>query len=342
MKRELAIDFGTDEFRASVPESGIVFRQPSCVAVDVKTEKVVAIGKEALLKAKTEPNAYKLRYPFRSNWVLGENVAPLAGEFMTRARMHTYGGVSDVCLLLSIPCGLSDEEEYAVAELGHSAGFHEVRLVYSPIAALVGGGASLEKSYFAVNVGASFTDIALVFDGKLVYRASHHVSGMSFNEAIASYLQSRYRLKVRLSETEKIKQSIGTVWSDAEGRTVEAVGSDARGGMHRVLLSSEEMFTALEDPCAELLDAIHTAATKVPLDAVEGLMQNGILLFGGGARLCGLPEMISGITGFRTVLAEDPQNAVVEGLARILPTLPEKTPVPNVSAIACKTNSYLY
>ena len=342
MERELGIDFGAAEFRASVPARGIVLRQPACVAVDPHTGAVLCLGNEALLKSKKSPDAYRLRYPFRSNWVLGERVAPVASDFLERARGQVYGDASDVRLLFSIPCGLSDEQEYAVAELGHRAGFAEAYLVYSPIAALVGMGCSLEHTYLAVNVGASFTDIALISDGNLIYRASHPVSGMAFNEAIAAYVQKKYRLSLRLSEAERIKNTIGTVWSDEEKRTIEMVGSDARGAVHRALLSSEEMFTALEEPCAELLDAIHTAAMRVPLEAVEGLMETGILLFGGGAKLRGLPEMISGITGFQATLTREPEDAVAKGLARILPTLPTKISVPNVSAIACKTNSYLY
>ena len=166
--KTLAIDFGTDEFRVSVPESGIVNRQPVCVALD-QADAVAYIGKEALLKAKTNSSAYRLRYPFRNSWVVGEKVAPITSEFLSRALGHVYGGASGVRLLLSIPCGLTDEEEYAVAELGHRAGFAEAYLVYSPIAALVGAGYSLENTYFTVNVGASFTDIALVSDGKLLY-----------------------------------------------------------------------------------------------------------------------------------------------------------------------------
>ena len=342
MERELAIDFGTAEFRVSVPTRGIVLRQPACVAADSQTGAVLHFGNEALLKSKTNPDAYRLRYPFRSGWVFGEKIAPIASDFIERAREQIYADADDVRLLFSIPCGLSDEQEYAVAELGHRAGFGEAYLVYSPIAALVGMGCSLEHTYLAVNVGASFTDIALITDGNIIYRASHPVSGMAFNEAIASYVQNKYRLSLRYSEAERIKQAIGTVWSDEEKRTVEMVGADARGAVHRILLSSEEMFTALEDPCAELLDAIHTAAMRVPLEAVEGLMETGILLFGGGAKLRGLPEMISGITGFRATLTKDPEDAVARGLARILPTLPQKLSVPNVSDIACKTNSYLY
>ncbi len=342
MERELAIDFGTSEFRAAVPNGGIAVRQPACVALDPVTGGVRYFGKEALLKSNTNPDANRLRYPFRSTWIVGERAAPIASDFMAHARGQVYADSSDVRLLLSIPCGLSDEEEYAVAELGHRAGFGEAYLVYSPIAALVGGGYSLEHTYLAVNVGARFTDIALISDGNLLYRASHAVSGISFNEAIGAYVSSKYHLSLHFNEAERIKQVIGTVWSDEEKRTVEIVGSDARGAMHRVLLSSEEMFTALEDPCAELLDAIHTAAMRVPLEAVEGLMKTGVLLFGGGAKLRGLPEMISGITGFRTTLAEAPEDAVCLGLAKILPTLPANLFVPNVSAIACKTNSYLY
>ncbi len=339
---ELGIDFGTSEFRTAIPEHGITIRQPACVAADAATGAVLYVGNEALLKVKTNPGTLRLRYPFHNDWVFGNGNVSLACDFMSRARSQSYPDAEDVRLLLSIPCGLTDEEEYAVAEMGYRSGYGEAYLVYSPVAALVGCGCSLEHTYLAVNVGASFTDIALVSDGNLLYRASHSVSGRAFNEAIAAYVSSKYRLKLRFSEAEKIKHTIGTVWSDEEMRTVEVVGSDARGGVHRILLSSEEMFTALEEPCAELLDAIHTAAMRVPVEAVAGLMRTGILLFGGGAKLRGLPEIISGITGFRTTLAEAPEDAVAKGLAKILPTLPASLSVPNVSSIACKTNSYLY
>lgn len=339
---ELGIDFGSSEFRTALPTQGITIRQPACVATDVTTGAVAYVGNEALLKEKTNPRALRLRYPFFNDWVFGEGNVPLACDFMSRARTQSYADATDVRLLLSIPCGLTDEEEYAVAEMGYRAGYGEAYLVYSPVAALVGAGYSLEHTYLAVNIGTSFTDIALISDGNLLYRASHAVSGRGFNAAIAAYVKNKYRLMLRFSETEKIKKAIGTVWSDEESRTVETVGSDARGSVHRILLSSEEMFTALEEPCAELLDAIHTAAMRVPVEAVAGLMRTGILLFGGGARLRGLPEIISGITGFRTTLVEEPEDAVAKGLGRILPTLPKKLSVPNVSSIACKTNSYLY
>ena len=294
------------------------------------------------MKAKTAPSSYRLRYPFRREWILGERCAPIASEFLTAARKRVYGDAEDVRLLLAISCGLSDEEEYAVAELGHRAGYAEVFLVYSPVAALVGGGCSLEDTFLAVDIGSLFTDIAVVSDGTLLYRALHSASGRAFNDAIAAYVINKHQLKLHYSEAEKIKKTIGTVWSNEQERTVTVVGTDARGAVNRLDISSDEMFTALEDPCAELLDAIHTAAVRVPMEAVAGLVKTGILLFGGGAKLHGLPQMISGITGFRTTLAKHPEDAVAEGLSMILPTLPERISVPNVSAIACKTNSYLY
>ena len=342
MIHELAIDFGVEEIRVAVPGRGIVCRMPSSVADDVRTGAVAFVGDEAAQKAKESPSSYRVRYPFRGEWVLGERCAPLACELLTVARKRVYGDATDVRLLLSIPCGLSDEEEYAVAELGHSAGFAEVFLVYSPIAALVGGGCSLEETFLAVNVGSLFTDIVVVSGGNLVYRALHSASGRVFNEAIAKYVLSKEHLKLHYNEAERIKLAIGTVWSEEEPRSVTAVGTDARGAVNRIEISSSEMFTALEEPCAELLDAIHTAAVRVPLEAVPALVKTGILLYGGGAKLRGLTQMISGITGFRTTLAKHPEDAVAEGLSMILPTLPEKIAVPNVSAIACKTNSYLY
>ena len=340
MKQTLALDFGADEIRVATPECGITDREPSCIVYDATTGVAKHFGKQALAIARKEPSENKIRFPFRGNWIL-EEMAPYSTDILSHF-LDALGAEKDsVRLLLSIPCGLSDEEEYATAEIGHSAGFGEVHLVYSPIAALVGDGRSLEKNYFAVNVGVDITDVVIVSDSNLVYHASARVGGQSFTDAIREYVWKKYRLKTAVSEAERIKREIGTVWSEEEKRMLEFVATDAQGSVRRHLLSSEEMFNALEEPCAELLDAIHTAATKVPIDAVEDLMKTGILLYGGGARLRGIPEMIAGITGLPTALAAEPQDAVIKGLAKILPTLPEKLLYPNVSVIACKTNSYL-
>ncbi|MBQ9736648.1 MAG: rod shape-determining protein [Clostridia bacterium] len=340
MKRTLAIDFGADEIRVATPECGITAKEPSCIVYDATTGNAKHFGKQAMAIARQNPSENKIRFPFRGNWIL-EDMALYSTDILSHFLESLHAGEKSTRLLLSIPCGLSDEEEYATAEIGHSAGFSEVHLVYSPIAALVGGGHSLEKSYFAVNVGVDITDIAIVADSNLVYHASARVGGQSFTDAIREYVWKKWHLKTTSAEAERIKREIGTVWSEEEQKMLEFVGTDAQGSVHRRLLSSEEMFSALEEPCAELLDAIYTAATKVPLESVEELMKTGIFLYGGGSLLRGVPQMIAGITGFPASLAEDPKDAVIKGLAKILPTLPDKLLYPNVSLIACKTNSYL-
>lgn len=339
MRKGMGIDFGAEAVRVSLPSGGIVERQPSVIAEDKESGEIVRFGESVPKLVEQNPDAYRLRWPFRRDYLLSEPA--LVGKVLAHFLESAYPGESDVRLLLSIPCGLTDEEEYALAEIAAMAGFGGGYLVYAPLAALVGAGCSLEKTFLAVDVGAMGTDVLVVSDGEIVYRASHAVGGEAFSYAIADYVFKKHRLRIRHSQAEKVKHEIGTVWLDEEKRRIEIIGMDESRAVHRRILSSDEMFEALEEPCAELLDAICTAATKVPLDAVPELVETGISLFGGGALLRGLSEMIAGVTGFRVTLCDKPTDAVAEGLAKILPTLPARLIAPNVSMIAAKTNSYL-
>ena len=339
MRKEMGLDFGAEHVRAAVPSGDIVYRQPCVVAEDRMSKAVVRFGRAAQKIAMESPDHYRAYLPFKGDWLLSD--PRLATSVMHNALKEVYDLDENVRLLLSIPCSLSEEEEAAICELAHTAGYKEALLVYSPVAALIGDGHSLEKTFLSVNIGVRSTDVVVLADGEIVYRASVPVGGISFSQAITGYVYRKYGVRLLLANAEEVKKQIGTVWVDGESAHMDVAVRAAGRAPEHIRLTSDDMFTALEEPCAKVLEAIYNAATMVPLNAVNGLLSEGIYLSGGGALLRGLREMIEGVTGFRTTVVKNPSDAVTLGLARILPTLPDRLYGINVSMVAVKTNSYL-
>ncbi len=339
MPKGLGLDFGAEFVRVGIPGQGIVYREPCVVAEDRSSKAVVKFGSVAQRLASESGGLYRAYQPFRSEWLLSD--ARLAASVMRHALKETHSGASDVRLLLAVPCSLSEEEEAAICEVAHSAGYKEALLVYSPVAALIGDGHSLEKTFLSVNIGVRSTDIVVLADGEIVYRSSIPVGGFAFSLAIAEYVYRTQHLSIHTGTAEEIKKSIGTVWVDGENLQMQVTGRAPDRTMRSVLLTSDEMFKALEEPCAKVLEAIYNAAAMVPLNAVNGLLEEGIYISGGGATLRGLKEMIAGVTGFRCTLVDKPDDTVALGLTQILTNLPNRFYGVNVSMVAVKTNSYL-
>lgn len=340
MRQAISLDFGSEQVRVGLPAEGIVYRQPCIVAEERASKAVVRFGVAAQKLAADAPEYYRTYHPFRSDWLLSDT--RLTASVMRRAMKET--GLSEEQaprLLLAIPCSLSEEEEAALCEVAHTAGYKDALLVYSPVAALIGDGHSMEKNFLSVNIGLRNTDIVVLADGEIVYRATAPVGGFSFSMAIADYVYRRYNLSLQMSTAEEIKRQIGTVWVDGENGQMTVEGRTADRKMRSLVLTSDDMFNALEEPCAKVLEAIHGAVSTVPLHAINGLLREGIYLSGGGALLRGLREMIAGVTGFRTALVGQPTDAVAIGLNKILSSLPPRLYGVNVSMVAVKTNSYL-
>ena len=336
MNAEIGIDFGATELRVGVHGKGIVWRAPSVVAFDKETDKVLNFGEIAYETAARYPGV-STSHPFRDG-ILAD--PELARRVLCHCKSLTYPAAENVRALLSVPCSLSEEQEGSIAELLAQSGFSEAYLLYSPIAALIGCGFSLEKNYMSINIGSSTTDLVVLAEGEIVERISIPVGGDAFCEAIRNYIKGKYYFGINFRSAEKIKREIGTVWLDGEKRSAEVQGLDVNKAWHTVSVSSDEMFTALEEPCSAILEAVCNAAAKIPLDDFESALESGILLTGGGAYLSGLKQIIEGITGFRCTVPRNPEDAVVLGLAGVLPELPRKMSGPNISTVAVKSYSF--
>ena len=336
MKTEIGIDFGASELRVSVHGKGVVWRTPSVIAFDRTTKDVLNFGEIAYETASRYPNV-STSHPFRDG-ILAD--PELARRVLCRCKSVTYPAAENVRALLSVPCFLSEEQEGSIAELVAQSGFSEAYLLYSPIAALIGCDFSLEKNYMSVNIGSSTTDLVVLAEGEIADRISIPVGGDAFCYAIQDYIGRKHYLRVNFRTAENVKRQIGTVWVDGERNSTEAVGLDKENNFKQILLSSDEMFAALEEPCSAILEAVCSAAAKIPLDDVEGALESGILLTGGGSYLRGIKQMIEGITGFKCTVPKNPEDAVALGLAGVLPELPRKMSGPNISTVAVKSYAF--
>lgn len=339
MKREIGVDFGSAVFRACMPGAGQVACEPTMVAVERTTGHVVKFGRAAQRLVEDSAGAFFPRFPFSSG-VFGD--CALAERVLSWCRTQHFPMGEDMRALFSIPCGFSEEEEGAFSDLVARAGFKEAYLVYSPVAALVGGGCSLEQSYLGVDIGCYTTDVVVVSKGELVHRFCVDKAGYAFTEALAKYVRDKSHLSINFRTAEQLKHQIGTVWVEGERRQMEIVGRASDGGMRQTVIFSDEMFAALEEPCAAVLEVICEAISKIPAESVREIFDHGIRLYGGGSLLEGMDRMIEGVTGVKCVRAHDPASAVSKGLERILAHLPEQIHTGrNISAIAVKTNSYI-
>lgn len=336
MRKEVGIDFGATELRVSVPGSGIVLRSPSVVAVDRMSKKQLRFG-VAAQKMAADDSSVSLNHPFRRGLFSDPE---LAKRVLAWCLNSTFPEEDDVRALFAIPCSLSDEEEGALVEMIASAGFGEAYLLYSPVAALIGCGYSLEKTYLSVNIGSNTTDIVVLAEGEIIERLSIPTGGDAFCEAVAAYIAKKHHVRINFRTAEEVKRSIGTVWLDGERSQTEVTGRGVSDAWQHTLVSSEEMFTALEEPCASILEAICNAAAKIPLDHVGAALERGILLSGGGAYLSGMRQMIEGITGFSCRVPDHSADVVAMGLAAVLPELPKIMHGRNASIVAVKSFSF--
>ncbi len=313
MRSQIGIDIGSF-ITVSAPGEGILSKEPA--PLGQWEEKVPSTGPVV----KQFYQLSSLKEPVQAEPEKGGDAVPDCTRAVIRSCIERFTGEeSSPTVLLSVPCDYADEEEQALAEIALSAGAGRAYLVSAPIAALAGNMVDLGQSAVIVDIGATKTNIAVISNGRLFDKSCSESTGRAFDDAIVSYLLSRYRLRITKEAAVAIKHSIGTVWLEEAEESLEIHGLDAGSGAPRSLrLAAEEMYTALEEPMALLMEDICQTITKIPAECIEDIFETGILLTGGGSRLDGIDRMIAGISGVKTTCMPCAEDAVAEGLAFLL------------------------
>lgn len=312
---DIGIDLGTASILVYVNGKGVVLKEPSVVAFDRDTNKIVAIGEEARLMLGRTPGNITAVRPLRQGVISDYTVTEKMVKYFIQKALgrHSYRKPRiSVC----IPSGATEVEKRAVEDATYAAGAREVTIIEEPIAAAIGAGIDIYKpcGNMIVDIGGGTADIAVISLGGSVVSTSIKIAGDDFDEAIVRYMRKKHNILIGERTAEDIKIKIGTCYPLVEPETMNVRGRNLVTGLPKTIeISSEETEEALKEATIQIVEAIHSVLEKTPPELAADVAERGIVLTGGGALLRGLEQLIEDRIGINTMTAEDPMQCVAIG-----------------------------
>lgn len=322
---DVGIDLGTANILVYVRRKGIVIREPSVVAIETKTQKVLAIGEEAkAMVGRTPANIVAIR-PLRDGVISDFDVTEkMLHYFIHKVHERMVMRVPRPRVVVGIPSGVTEVEKRAVYDATTSAGAREVYLVEQPMAAAIGAGLPITESTgsMIVDVGGGTTEVAVISLGGIVVSRSLRVAGDEMDESIINYARQKYNLLIGERTAEQAKIDAGSAYPLEEELTVTLRGRNLITGLPEAVdVSSVELREALSGPVSAIAQTVRDAIDATPPELISDLMQHGIVLSGGSSQLRGLDERLSEETKMQVRVAEDPMTCVALGAGMILEEL---------------------
>ena len=321
---DLAIDLGTANTLVYAGPRGVVVNEPSVVAVHQSgrgENKVLAVGADAKEMLGRTPGSIRAIRPMKDGVIADFEVTYAMLRYFIHKAMKG-GRLVKPRIVIGIPFGITQVEKKAVKESAEQAGAREVYLIDEPMAAAIGADLPITDASgnMIVDIGGGTTDIAVISLGGIVIARSVRVAGDKFDEAITNYIKKKYSLLIGERTAEQIKVSIGNAYpfSD-EIKTYEVKGRDIIVGAPKIIeVTSDEIRDALADPVASIIEALKVSLEKTPPELAADIVDNGIILSGGGALLTNLDVLIKEKTGLPVSIADDPLLNVVKGCGKLL------------------------
>lgn len=313
---DIGIDLGTGNTLVYVRGRGIVLNEPSVVTVNDKTGQVVAVGKEAKVMLGKTPGHVRAIRPLQHGVISDFEVTQeMLAYFINKAQ----GGRSRLLgprVVVGVPTGVTNVESRAVRDAALTAGAREVYIMEEPMAGAVGAKLPIMQPIgtMVLDIGAGTTDISVIALGGTVASKSSQVAGDRFNENIIDYVRSEFSLAIGERTAEETKISIGTVLPLDEQLERPVRGRDLATGLPReILLTDSHVREALTPSLDTLMEAMKDVIENTPPELLSDVLEHGVTVFGGGALLRGLPELLSQMLGVPVFVAPDPLTAVVRG-----------------------------
>ena len=322
MAKDIGIDLGTASVLVFVRGKGIVLNEPSVVALDKNTGKLLKVGEEAqAMLGRTPGNIIAIR-PLREGVISDYDMT----ERMLREFIHKVAGVSvfKPRVIICVPSGITEVEERAVIDAGISAGARKVYLIEEPVAAAIGAGIDIAKpdGHMVVDIGGGTADIAVISLGGVVESASIKIAGDQLNEAVVKYMRRKHNLLVGERTAEEMKKQIGCVFPKDEEEIMDVKGRCLLTGLPKVVaVSSTEMMDAFEEPVERIMEAIHSVLERTPPELVADISTNGIVMTGGGSLVSGFDKLVTARTGIHAVIADEAISCVALGTGKSLADL---------------------
>jgi rod shape-determining protein MreB len=322
---DLAIDLGTANTLVFARGHGVVLNEPSIVAVRSSDHEVIAAGHEAkAMLGRTPGNIAAIR-PLKDGVIADFDIAEkMLSHFITRVQGRSRR-LARPRVVIGIPSGTTQVEKRAVRDSALQAGAREVYLVEEPMAAAIGAGLPIDKpgGNLIVDIGGGTTEVAVLSLSGSVYCKSVRVAGDEMDEGIVQYIKKHYNLLIGERRAEEIKIGLASaIADDGAGRTMAVKGRDLIDGIPKtVIVSEEEIREAVREPVATIVETVRTCLERTPPELAADIVENGIVLTGGGALLRGLDRLIRNATGLPVTVADEPLTCVALGVGKSLDDL---------------------
>ena len=318
--RDLAIDLGTANTLIYARGTGIVLDEPSVVAININDGRPVAVGVEAKRMMGRTPNHIKAIRPLKDGVIADFEVCEkMLRYFIQKVHASKW---SKPRMIICVPSGITGVEQRAVQDAAEYAGARKpVHIIEEPMAAAIGADLPVHEpsGNMVVDIGGGTTEVAVISLGGIVTAQSVRVAGDELDDAILQYVKKEYSLAIGDRTAEEIKIQMGSAWPMEEELTADIRGRDLVSGLPRTIqLTTEHVREALAEPTSAIVDAVKTTLDKTPPELAADIMEDGIMLTGGGALLGGLDQRLSHETGMPIRVADEPLYSVVIGSGRAL------------------------
>ncbi|MBQ4097553.1 MAG: rod shape-determining protein [Clostridia bacterium] len=318
--KSIGIDLGTANTLVYVKGRGIVLREPSVVAVEAKSRKVVAVGSEAKLMLGKTPGSILAMRPLKDGVIAEFDVtAQMLHHYFKKVSGNTI--FSRPKVIICIPYGVTEVERRAVEDVTLEAGAQSVALIEEPIAAAFGSGLRVDgaRGSMIVDIGGGTTEVAVLSLGGIVMSSSLRIAGDELDEAIVAYIKRKYNVLIGETTAELLKKRIGSIHPATDHGAMEIRGRNLLSGLPAIVtVTSAEIREAMSDEIAHIVECIRSTLENTPPELASDIYDTGIMLSGGGALLAGLDLLISRVTGIRTVVAKNPIDSVAVGIGRVI------------------------
>jgi len=313
--KNLAMDLGTANTLIYTPKDGIVLNEPSVVALDSRTDKVIAVGKEAKEFLGRTPERIRAIRPMKDGVIADFEVTKTMIAFFISKVIRGLQLIKPK-IVICVPTGITQVEKRAVIESAQQAGAREVRLVEEPMAAAIGARLPIHQPMgnMVVDIGGGTTEVAVISLSSVAYAESVRVAGDEMNEAIQRYIKDQYQVLIGENAAEKIKIELGSAVPLPETRTRRVSGKNMVDGRPKTIeINDGQIRESIKEPVNMIVLAVRNALEKTPPELVTDVSNNGMLLAGGGAMLKGLDQLISEQSEISVIVDEDPLTTVLRG-----------------------------
>ena len=320
--QDIGIDLGTASILVYVKDRGIVMNEPSVVAVDTASQKLLAVGEEAQKMIGRNPSGITVIRPLRDGVI---------SDYQSTELMIRYI-LDKVCakslfkprVVVCIPCVVTEVEKKAVIDATTGAGARAAYLIEEPIAAAIGAGLGIARpsGSMVVDIGGGTSDIAVISLGSMVVHDSIKVAGDEFDQAIIRYIRKKHSIIIGERSAEEVKKAVGCVYPKEKPNVTSVKGRSLLSGLPVVVnVSSEEMLEALDEAGSAIVDAVKGVLERTPPELIGDISAKGVVLTGGGALINGLDKRLSKETGLYVSIADDPISCVARGTGKSLKSI---------------------